>query len=103
MIDCSEMGDPCTARDYGCSSGAYYLRAHAPLPSTCTAVDAGLASDDGGGGFGDLDADDGEPDDSATATDVAADGSPAVATDASAEGAAGGAVDASADGPTDAP
>jgi len=106
-IACSEMGDPCTARDYGCSNGAYYLRARAPLPTTCAAVEAGLVGDDGGGAFGDLDADDGEPDDSATAPDVGADGSQAAPTDASADGAADGAVDARvdavADGPPDAP
>jgi hypothetical protein len=101
-LACTEPGNPCTARDYGCANGLYYLRASVAAPATCNAVEAGLAGDDGGGAFEDLDAGDESPDDSSTAApaDVSADVSPDAAP--AAGDAALDAPDASGDASPDA-
>ena len=80
-LACTEPGNPCTARDYGCANGLYYVRASMAAPATCDAVEAGLTGDDGGGAFEDLDAGDESPGDGSTAAsaDVSADVSPDVA------------------------
>src|ERR1019366_1619550 len=45
-LACTEPGNPCTARDYGCANGLYYVRASMAAPATCDAVEAGLTGDD---------------------------------------------------------
>jgi hypothetical protein len=74
-LACTEPGNPCTARDYGCANGVYYLRTSMAAPASCDAVEAGLMGDDGGGAFEDLDAGDESPGDGSTAAsaDVSAD------------------------------
>lgn len=53
-LSCTESGDPCTARSYGCVNGTFYLKAPASPPATCTAAEGGedapsdaAASDEG--------------------------------------------------------
>jgi hypothetical protein len=44
-LSCTEKGDACTANEYGCRGGAYYLTPPSSRPAGCPVGDAG--SDDG--------------------------------------------------------
>jgi hypothetical protein len=40
-LSCTEKGDPCTANQYGCNNGLFFLMPPANLPASCTASEAG--------------------------------------------------------------
>lgn len=93
VLTCTETGDPCTARQYGCAAGAYFVKAPA-TSAACAMPDAGLTADDGGGSF---EGDDGDLGDAAL--DAGSDEATDAGSDGTADGDGAPPLDASIDSP----